>query len=75
MQVMLSFCTKINILIRERFNQLTVVLGDIGTFKPASHDWGRPRTGRTPELEEAILHAVKENPSVSIRQLALTRYG
>ncbi|PSN49413.1 hypothetical protein C0J52_23139 [Blattella germanica] len=34
---------------------------------------GRPRTGRTPQLEEAIIHAVEEDTSVNTRQLALTR--
>ena len=73
MHIMLSVCTKRNfqtdVQIREHFNKLTVVLGNM----PASRVWGRPRTGRTPQLEEVILHAGEEDPSVSTRQLSLTR--
>ena len=77
MHVMLSLCTRkyfqTGVQIRERFNQLTVALGDMEHSSLLLVTGGRPRTGRTPQLEEAILHAVEEDPSVSTRQLALTR--
>ncbi|PSN44860.1 hypothetical protein C0J52_10288 [Blattella germanica] len=77
MHFMLSVSIKRNIQtdvqIREHFNQFTVVLGDMEHSSQILVTGGRPRTGRTPQLEEAIFHDVVEGPSARTRQLALTR--
>ena len=57
---------------RRTFEAIDHRLREHGTFKSATRDWGRPRRKRTPQLEEEILHAVDDNPSVSVRQLAST---
>jgi hypothetical protein len=47
-------------------------LKEHGTLKPNTHDWGRTRRTRTPQLEEATLHLVDHDPSVSTRRAAAT---
>ncbi|PSN41269.1 hypothetical protein C0J52_14343 [Blattella germanica] len=70
MHVMLSVCTKRNfqtdIQIKECFNQLAVILGNMEHSRLLLVTGGRPRTGKT-QLQEAILHAIEENPSVITR--------
>lgn len=43
-------------------------LSEYGSFKHNTSE-GRPRTVRTPEVEEAVLHAVEENPATSTRKI------
>ncbi|PSN52280.1 hypothetical protein C0J52_08296 [Blattella germanica] len=50
-----------------------LVFGDMEHSSLLLENGGRPRTSRTPQLEEAILHAVEEDPSISTRQLAHTQ--
>lgn len=45
-------------------------LAETGSFKGAHDVPGRPRTARTPELEEAVLNAVEEDPGTSTRIIA-----
>lgn len=45
-------------------------LSETGTFARTSDIPGRPRTVRTPQLEEAVLNRVEENPETSTRKIA-----
>lgn len=55
---------------RKTFDAIDRRLREHGTFQPMTRDWGRPRTTRTPAMDEAILRAVDDNPNVSAREVA-----
>lgn len=42
----------------------------LGCFRYIGNDRGRPRSERTPEVEEAVLLEVERNPAVSTREIA-----
>lgn len=54
------------------FRRLDQRARETGSFVPRNVNAGRPRQRRTVQLEEQILDAVQEDPSVSTRQLAAT---
>ena len=41
-----------------------------GSMMPRGSDVGRPRAARNVAVEENILHAIKEDPTVSVRDLS-----
>ena len=43
---------------------------DTGIFTASRSDYGAPRRRRSPELEEAVLHAMEENATTSTRRVA-----
>lgn len=45
-------------------------LAESGNFKSNTSE-GRPRTVRTPAVEEAVLHAVEEDPTTSTRKIGM----
>lgn len=52
------------------FTNLHRRLAETGSFMRTRDIPGRPRTARTPELEEAVLNAIDENPGTSTRIIA-----
>jgi hypothetical protein len=57
---------------RKTFEAIDRHLREHVIFKPNTRDWGRPRSTRTLQLEEAILLSVNDDPSASTRQVAAT---
>lgn len=53
---------------RQIFINIHRRLTESGSFKRNTSE-GRPRTIRTPAVEEAVLHAVEENPATSTRKI------
>ncbi|KAG5893032.1 hypothetical protein JTB14_026584 [Gonioctena quinquepunctata] len=53
-----------------RFTSIHRRLAGTGSFKRAADIIGKPRAVRTPELEEAVLNALEENPETSTRIIA-----
>lgn len=57
---------------REKLSQkFHVRLKETGSFKSRTENFGRPRTTRTPALEERVLNTIEETPDLSTRRLAL----
>lgn len=54
------------------FRRLDQRVRESGSFAPRKINAGRPRERRTVQLEENILNATQEDPSISTRQLAET---
>ncbi|KAJ4442444.1 hypothetical protein ANN_04030 [Periplaneta americana] len=52
------------------FCQNKQMLRETGTFKARRADCGAPRTRRTLDFEEEVLHQVEQNPSTSTRNFA-----
>lgn len=52
------------------FSTLFQRLSDTGSFAPRTQDRGRPRTTRTPDLEQRVLEHVEENPGTSVRRIS-----
>ncbi|GFW39682.1 hypothetical protein TNCV_3188531 [Trichonephila clavipes] len=53
------------------FNQVHPNLAEHGSFRIMIDGTGLPLTVRTPIFEEGVLHAVRRNPSTSVRALAV----
>jgi hypothetical protein len=49
------------------FQRLDQRMRETGRVDVIHKTVGRPRTARTPQVEEAVLQAVEDNPNVSIR--------
>lgn len=52
------------------FTRLFQRLRDTGSLSPKKVNSGRPRSVRTPEMEERVLNLLEERPSTSVRRLA-----
>lgn len=55
----------------DTFTQLHSRLQNTGTFARSNHIIGRPRTVRTPQLEEQTLRIIDDHPETSTRKIAL----
>ena len=52
------------------FSTLFQQLSETGSFAPRTRDRGRPRTVRTPDMEQRVLEHVEDNPGTSVRRIA-----
>lgn len=55
------------------FARLHQRLREYGSFNKIKHDCGRHREVRTPQLEEALLNFIEEQPTTSTRKIAFQR--
>lgn len=53
------------------FSTIHQRLGEFGTFKARRLDAGRPRSTRTGEAEERVLHLIGNNPNIGVRSIAV----
>lgn len=53
------------------FSNIHRRLVETGTFNKNSNDAGRPRTVRTPQIEEAVLNEIEEHPETSTRKISV----
>lgn len=51
------------------FSDIHRRLVETGTVKKNTNDAGRPRTVRTPQIEEAVLNEIEEDPETSTRKI------
>lgn len=52
------------------FSNIHSRLVETGTLNKNTHDAGRPRTVRTPQVEEAVLNEIDQHPDTSTRKIA-----
>lgn len=52
------------------FSNIHRRLGETGTFKKNTNDAGKPRTVRTPQIEEIVLNEIDRHPRTSTRRIS-----